>query len=163
MALDQTEYRDSLRNFIKDFEALNRLVEFKQESTDNLLDLYLNMAIGFLNSVPPYIGPFTWDNFPIPNLIIHQASIECLISNSIVQARNDLTYNNGGITVKIADGQRYMNALQILYRAADQEINSLKRIKIAINIQSGYGGVSSPYSYLHGRSAVLNPNSILSG
>ena len=163
MALDQAEYRDSLRNFIKDFEALNRLIEFKEESTDNLLDLYLNMAIGFLNSIPPYIGPFTWDNFPIPNLIIHQSSIECLISNSIVQARNDLTYNNGGITVKIADGQRYMNALQILYRAADQEINSLKQIKIAINIQNGYGGISSPYSFLHGRSAILNPNSILSG
>lgn len=163
MALDEAAYRDSFRNFLKDFEALNRLLEFKQESTDAWLDLYLNMAFGFLNSIPPYIGPFTWENFPIPNLLIHQASIECLVSNSIVQARNDITYNNGGVTVKIHDGQRYVTALQMLYRAADMEINSLKQIKIAINIQSGYGGVASPYAYLHGRSAVLNPNSILSG
>ena len=163
MALDLPAYREALRNFLKDFEPLNRLIEFHQESTNDLLDLYINMAEGFLNSIPPYIGPFTLDNFPIPNLLIHQAAIECLISNSIVQSRNELSYNNGGITIKISDGQRYLGVLQMLYRCADMEINALKNIKIAINIQSGYGGVSSPYSYLHGRSAVLNPNSILSG
>jgi len=163
MALDQEDYRDALRNFLKDFAPLNRLIEFKEESTNDLLDLYLNMAESFLNAIPPYIGPFTWSTFPVPNLMIHQAAIECLISNSIVQSRNELTYNNGGVTVKIPDGQRYATVLQLLYRVTDQEINALKNIKVAINIQSGYGGVSSPYSYLHGRSAVLNPNSILSG
>jgi hypothetical protein len=163
MALDQDAYRDALRNFLKDFAPLNRLIEFQEESTNDLLDLYLNMAEGFLNAIPPFIGPFTWATFPIPNLMIHQAAIECLISNSIVQSRNELTYNNGGVTVKIPDGQRYLHVLQLLYRVTDQEINALKNIKVAINIQSGYGGVSSPYSYLHGRSAVLNPNSILSG
>jgi hypothetical protein len=121
------------------------------------------MALGFLNSTPPFIGPFTWDNFPIPNLIIHQGAIECLISNSIVQARNDLTYNNGGVTVKIADANRYVQTLQILYRATDMEINFLKNIKVAMNIQNGYGGISSPFSYLHGRSSTLSPNSILAG
>lgn len=163
MAIDLNEYRISFKSFIKDIDTLNRLIEFKEENSSAFLDLYLNMALGFLNAIPPYIGPFNYTNFPIPNLIIHQATIECLISNSIVQARNELTYNNGGVTVKIPDGQRYLNVLQILYRATDQEINALKNIKIAINIQTGYGGVSSPYSYLHGRSAILNPNSILSG
>jgi hypothetical protein len=160
----QAEYLSALRNFLKDIKDLNRLLKFELENADEpFLNLYLNMAFGFLNAIPPYIGPFTWGTFPIPNLLIHQATIECLISNSIVQARNELAYNNGGITVKIADGNRYMNLLQILYRATDMEISTLKQIKIAINIQNGYGGVSSPYSYLHGRSAVLNPNSILSG
>ena len=163
MAADLKEYRDVLRAFIKDNADLNRLLKFKQENEDSLLELYVNLALGFLNSIPPFIGPFTFANFPIPNLIIHQATIECLISNSIVQARNELTYNNGGITIKIADGSRYLNLLQMLYRATDSEISALKNIKIAINIQNAYGGVSSPYSYLHGRSAVLNPNSILAG
>ena len=163
MALDLAEYRESLRSFIKDVEALNRLLKFKEENEDSLLDLYLNMSLGFLNAIPPYLGPFAWDTFPIPNLIIHQATIECLISNSIVQARNELTYNNGGITIKVADGARYQGILQALYRCTDMEINSLKQIKIAMNIQNGYGGVASAYAYLHGRSATLNPNSILSG
>jgi len=163
MSLTITEYNTALRTFIKDFDFLNRLLKFKFENTSGELDLYLNMALSFLNAVPPYIGPFTFSTFPIPNLIIHQGTIECLTSNGIVAARNELTYNNGGITVKVSDGSRYLNLLQLLYRGTEAEISALKNIKIAMNIQAGWGGVSSPYSYLHGRSAVLNPNSILSG
>ena len=157
------EYLASLRTFIKDHDFLNRLLKFQQENTDDELALYVNMAMGYLNAIPPYIGGFDFTNFPIPNLLIHQATIECLISNGIVQARNELTYNNGGVTVKISDGSRYLNQLQMLYRATDAEISALKSMKVAINVQNGWGGCSSPYSYLHGRSAILNPNSILSG
>jgi len=163
MALTITEYETALRSFIKDNAELNRLLKFAQENTDTYLNLYINMAISFLNAIPPMIGPFGFDTFPIPNLIIHQAAIECLISNSIVNARNELAYNNGGVTVKIPDGSKFLNLLQLLYRATDAEISALKSIKIAMNIQNAWGGVSSPYSYLHGRSAILNPNSILSG
>jgi hypothetical protein len=163
MSLSVSDYTNSLQAFIKDHEFLNRLLKFTLENTADELSLYVNMALSNLNAVPPMIGNFGFDTFPMPNLIIHQATIECLISNGIVAARNELTYNNGGITVKVADGSRYLNHLQLLYRAVDSEISSLKNIKIAINIQNGFGGVSSPYSYLHGRSAILNPNSILSG
>jgi len=150
MALTLDDYRTALRNFIKDHDVLNRLIEFKQENTDDELDLYINMALGFLNSIPPIITPFTIGTFPIPALVIHQATIECLISNGIVMARNDLTFNNGGISVKISDGTRYLQHLQVLYNAADREIQSFKQIKVAININSGWGGVYSPYSYLGG-------------
>lgn len=163
MALDLATYRTSLRAFIKDHDYLNRLLKFTQENTDDELDLYLNMAIGFLNSIPPPIGGFTFATFPIPQLLIHQATIECLISNGIVAARNDLTYNNGGVTVKISDGDRYLRHLQILFRMTDMEIANLKQMKVAININGGYGGVSSPYAWLHGRDGTLEPNSILSG
>ena len=162
-ALTITDYITSLRAFIKDADFLNRLLKFTQENTDDELDLYINMALSMLNAVPPLIGPFQIGTFPIPNLLIHQATIECLISNGIVASRNEITYNNGGITIKVSDGSRYLNHLNLLYRATDNEINMLKNMKIAMNIQNAFGGISSPYSYLHGRSAVLNPNSILAG
>lgn len=163
MALTQEAYREALRAFIKDHDYLNRLLKFTQENLDDELDLYLNMALGFLNSIPPPVTTFTWATFPIPALLIHQATIECLISNGIVAARNDLTYNNGGVTVKISDGDRYLKHLQILFRQADMAISNLKQIKIAINIEGGFGYVSSPYAWLHGRDGTLEPNSILSG
>ena len=159
----QTEYRNALKTFIKDKAELNRLLKFTVENLDDELDLYIEMAIGFLNAIPPFITPFTIVTFPIPSLILHQATIECLISNGILQARNELTYNNGGITVKVSDGDRYTRFYQILTRMADQEINALKELKIAININGGYGGVYSPYGYLHGRGQTLNPNTLLSG
>jgi len=157
------EYRTTMRDFIKDHDTLNRLLKFVEENPDEYLDLYLNMALGFLNSVPPYLGELDMESFPIPSLLIHQASIECLISNGILSARNDLTYNNGGITVKISDGNRYLQYLQILMRMADTEINTFRQMKIAANLNGGWGGVFSPYSGLHGRNQSLNPNTLLSG
>lgn len=155
------EYRDHLRNYIKDHENLNRLLRFVEENTDDELDMYLYMALGFLNSIPPPIGNYTMDTFPHPALLIHQATIECLISNSIVMARNDLTYNNGGVTVKISDGDRYLKMLQTLYRMTDLEIQIFKNNKIAININGAWGSVSSPYGYLHAGARTLRPNTIL--
>jgi len=156
------EYRTALRAYIKDNTALNRLLEFTEENINDELDLYLNMSLGFLNFIPPFIGSHTIETFPFGTLLIHQASIECLISNGIVNARNDLTYNNGGITIKISDGDRYLKQLQLLYRMTDMEIKSYRQIKIALNIDGGFGGVGSPYGSLHGSESFLQPNSILS-
>lgn len=158
MTLEQ--YRTALRDFIKDKEPLNRLLEFVQENTPDELDLYINMALGFLKFIPPFLGDVVITAFPMPALLIHQATIECLISNGIVQSRNDLTYNNGGVTVKVADGDRYLRMLQQLYRMADMEISVYKQLKIAQNIAAGWGGVCSPYSQLHGNGQSLQPNSI---
>lgn len=155
------EYRDHLTNYIKDHTQLNRLLRFVKENSPDEIDMYLYMALGFLNSIPPPIGLYTMETFPVPALLIHQATIECLISNSIVMARNDLTYNNGGVTVKISDGDRYLKMLQILYRMTDMEISAYKNNKIAINISGAWGGVASPYAYLHTGARTLKPNTIM--
>lgn len=159
--MDLTAYRTALRDYIKDKEEFNRLLKFVEENLPADLDMYLFMALGFLNSIPPPIGTYTLETFPTPSLLIHQAVIEALISNSIVAARNDLTYNNGGVTVKISDGDRYLKLLQQLYRMTDVEIIAFKNNKIAINIQGGWGSVSSPYAGLHGAEGTLHPNTIL--
>ena len=161
--LTQADYVINLRGFLKDYDINNRLLKFMEENDDSFLKLYLDMALGFFSTMPPLVSSFSYATFPIPSLLIHQATMECLISNQIVQARNDLTYNNGGITVKVDDRDRYMRLIQLLNGIIDREINSFKQIKISLNIDSGWGGVNSPYSYLHGRSTTLQPNSILDG
>jgi len=163
VALTQENYRNSLRAYLKDEEDLNRLLRFEEENDDDHLNLYLEMALGVLNTMPPLISPFDYATFPVPALLLHRATIEALISNSIVQARNDLVYNNGGITVKVDDRDRYLPILQTLFRQHDVELSMFKNIKVALNIESGFGGSHSPYAYLHGRSRSLNPNSILTG
>ena len=143
-------YVTMFRAFIKDNDYLNRLLKFEEENSDTELTMYLEMATGFLSSIPPFVYRPTLDDesFPFSSLIIHQAAIEALISNSIVQARNELTYNNGGITVKVDDGNRYMGLLQALWKMADREINYYTKWLVAININAGFGGVGSPYQNL---------------
>jgi hypothetical protein len=160
MALTLEDYRTALRAYVQDHAGSNRILKFVQDNTNDELDLYINMALGFLNGIPPLIGEYSYSSFPIPSLLIHQATIECLISNGIVLSRNDLTYNNGGITVRISDGDTYLRQLQMLYRVTDQEISSLVKLKIALNIYGGFGGVYSPYVRLHGTAASLQPNTI---
>jgi len=163
MALTEANYVSSLRSYIKDLEAKNILLRYTKENTDDELTIYVQMAMSFLGSVPPFVIAFDYGTFPIPSLLVHQAAIECMISNGILSARNELTYNNGGITVKIHDSQRYLNFIQLLLRMTDLEIQNFTKLKISINLESSFGGVYSPYSYLHGRPATLNPNSILDG
>jgi hypothetical protein len=158
--LTEADYISALRDFIKDYAELNRLLKFREENKGNLISLYLNMALGFLNSIPPLIASFDFSTFPIPSLLLHQSAIEALISNGICQARNDLTYNNGGITVKISDKERYLQFIQLLTRIADSEINNFKQMKVSINIDNAWGGVSSPYNTIHGN-LPIKPNSIL--
>jgi hypothetical protein len=150
--MTKAEYIEKFRNFLKDHEYLNRLLNFEQENEDSYLELYLDMAVAFLSSMPPFVYRPSLDdpNFPFFSLIIHQSAIEALISNSIVQARNDLTYNNGGISVKVDDANRYMGLLQALYKLADREIAMYQKWLIAININNGYGGVGSPYNNIGG-------------
>jgi len=163
MALTEDNYVSSLRNYIKDSDIKNILLRYEKENVDAELQMYVQMAMSFLASIPPYVINFDYGTFPIPSLLVHQAAIECMISNGILHARNELTYNNGGITVKVFDSQRYLHFIQVLMRLADFEIQNLTKLKISINLDSGFGGVYSPYSYLHSRSQILNPNSILEG
>lgn len=153
------DYRNGVRGYLKDYQELNRLLKFEEENANDKIDLYVNMALGFLNSIPPLVTNYGIDTFPIPPLLMHQAVIEALISNSIVQARNELSYNNGGISVKIPDGRRYLPILQELYKVANTEIKFLREAKVAINIDNGWGGVPSPYQYIAGYPYLLRPYS----
>jgi hypothetical protein len=158
------DYRYALRMYLKDFDRFNRLLNFTAENEVQFLDLYIEMSLGLLNSITPILGSYTLGTFPMPGLLIHQATNEVLISNSIKFARNDLTYNNGGVTLKVEDAQRYTGLMQMLDRVLSIEMNTYKQMKIAQNIMGAYGGgVASPYAYLHGRYATLQPNSLFAG
>jgi hypothetical protein len=158
MALTLEAYRNAVRDFIKDMPELNRLLKFNEENTDSQIDLYLNMALGFLGAVPPPVESYTdVASFPIPSLLIHAAIEQCLLSNSIHQARNELTYNNGGITVKVPDGNRYLNMLTAMGNMMNREIQMLQQRKVYLNIEGGWGGVNSPYQYIAGYPYLIRP------
>jgi hypothetical protein len=139
------EYKKALRTYIRDFEFLNRLLDFKEENSDDGLELYLNMAIGYLNIVPPSVGSFGFANFPLPSLLIHQSAIEALVSNGILQSRNDVEYNNAGISLKVDDRQRYLTSLNALNLLISNELDMFAKYKININFFRGFGGSHSPY------------------
>jgi hypothetical protein len=152
--MELLDYRKGLRVFLRDHAEMNRLLKFEEENADDSLDLYINMALGYLNNLPPRVANFGYSNFPIPSLLIHQAAVEALVSNGILQSRNEITYNNGGISVKVSDKSRYLPYINELNRLVAREMDSFFKIKISINVEGAWGGVSSPYSYIAGNPTI---------
>ena len=143
----QSDYIGYLRNFLKDLAAQNILLKFKEENADTFLGLYCDMALSALNNMPPPVANFGYADFPATATLLHRAALECLMSNDILKSRNDLTYSDGGITVN--DGPKYQYIIGILSRIVANEEQYWKQYLIALNINNGWGGVSSPYANLH--------------
>lgn len=143
----KADYVNYLRMFIKDLAAKNILLKFQMENEDDYLGLYLDMALSGLNSMPPPVATFAYSNFPFSGTLLHKAAFECLVSNDIQKSRNDLTYSDGGITVN--DGPKYQYIIQVLQRMVDKEEEYWRQYLIKLNIELGWGGVSSPYANLH--------------
>lgn len=104
-----------------------------------------------LNSMAPATINFTLEEFHNPQLVVINAVVHCLMSNSVVAARNSLTYNNGGITVTVPDGNKYLNLINMFQNMAVSLKEEFRKYKISINALNGFGGNSSPYAALHSR------------
>jgi len=147
---EQTERekaRKLLRLFLNDTPELNRLIR-REESTDEKLDLAMDLATDDYNITPPMLGVRTLSNFPSLYLLIYGSTIQVLRSAGILQSRNELAYSSGGVSVRIFDKtqlyQSWINQFIAEYERKKQNF------KIAANINSAMaGGVVSEYSILN--------------
>lgn len=147
---EQTERekaRKLLRLFLNDTPELNRLIR-REESTDEKLDLAMDLATDDYNITPPMLGVSTLGNFPSLYLLIYGSTIQVLRSAGILQSRNELAYSSGGVSVRIFDKtqlyQSWINQFIAEYERKKQNF------KIATNINNAMaGGVASEYSILN--------------
>lgn len=131
-----------VRDFLRDHAAMNALT-YGEETSDPLLRLYVAMAIDDWNSSPPLIGNITIDRHPSPTLLIYKVVSLVLWSAAILQARNNLQYSDGGISVQTSDkAPAYMSLAATFLQVYEEQKNRLKR---SLNIEQGYGGVHSEY------------------
>lgn len=142
----QAQYLGMLRKFLRDIDELNKLLD-RKESSDNQLQLALDMALDDWNMTPPIFYPATYESVPSPNLLIRGAVIQVLTSAGILYSRNKLDYSDGGITVRVSDqAQEYMAWLNMIVN--DYERKKLE-IKKFINIAMCWGSVYSEYSQIN--------------
>jgi len=149
--MEMPEYVENLRKYLKDFDFLNRLLEFEQESSDLQLELYIQVSLGELNGMAPSNITFSLSEFKNPVLVILNGVIHCLLSCNVSYERNQLTYNNGGITVTVPDGSKYLRQIQYFQQIVATMKEEFRKEKISINAMGFFGGNSSPYAALHDR------------
>ena len=138
--------REAVRNFLRDFAHENRLVA-GEESSNPQIDLAILMALDDFNfATVPLIGNFQLSTFPSLSLLVTGAAIWVLKSTGILQTRNFLNFNSGGISAVLSDRSA---AWQNWIRVLQQEYETKKaEVKAFLNLREGWGGVATPYGSL---------------
>lgn len=136
---------DMFRLSINDLVEVNRLLD-TQQLDDSRLSLALKMAVDEYNSKPPIIGPriTRMEDFPSATMLFHGASVNAFKMSGLMQLRNMLPYNDGGVNVSINDFEdRYMRWMQDYRNEWKTWIIDFKSSK---NYENAFGSSSSEYA-----------------
>ena len=87
MTVTEKKIVNMLRRYIQDTPVANVLTG-KPENRDEDLLLFIRMALDDFNITPPLLTPYTTENFPSMNLLLSGAVVQMLLSNFILQTRN---------------------------------------------------------------------------
>jgi len=132
-----------VRSFLRDHPEVNALLD-GEETGDSLLELYVDMAVDDWNTTPPILGPIQVTTHPARSQMIFYICALCLWSAAILQARNQLAYSDGGISVQTSDkSQIYQQISSQLMQIYEQK---KLRYKKSQNAEAAYGGLLSEYS-----------------
>lgn len=139
-----------VRMFMRDFPHLNRTIE-GEESDDRMIAWALMDTISDWNTTPPLLSNVGVDNFPSVDLLIRGAVIALLDTLILLQARNHLTYSDGGTSVSIDDKAPLLLQIKGMMKAEYEQ--KKKALKTAINIQRSLNrgtGIGSEYFFVNG-------------
>lgn len=143
---------DQVRNYVRDYPQLNRLIGGEESSDRQILWALLD-ATALFNVTPPPTSMMLEELLQANCLpiLIRLTTISLLEGVGMLQTRNHINYSNGGINVGVSDKTPLiMQWLQYLRTTVDQ---LLKQVKISMNIMSILGadkpGVSSEYWAVH--------------
>jgi hypothetical protein len=140
--VDRATFVGQVREYLRDFPELNALLD-GFENSDVIINLCADLAADDFSTTSPPIGYFTVESHPSFYLLFIGTVIQVLRSAGILQARNNLNYSDGGLTVATSDkASMYLTWANTFY----QEYELKKRsMKISMNAAGGFGGVGSQY------------------
>lgn len=136
-------FNGRVRLYMRDFAESNRLIR-REETTDIMLDLHRELAIEDFNTTP-HVTNYKLKTFPSMYLLLIGTVIQVLRSAGILQSRNRLNYNDGGISVAVSDKagdyQGWISSMLNEYERKKREL------KIAINLTGAFGNVPSEFVF----------------
>lgn len=146
---DLANFVSHLRQYLRDFPELNRLID-GQETSDRMLAWAVIDALDDFNNSPPHIGIFTVSNFPYKSLLLRGSVIAVLESVGLLQMRNQMQYTDGGITVSVSDKSplimQWISMLQSTYETKKLNYKMSRNIEDALQGD----GIMSDYYFLGG-------------
>lgn len=142
---------DDFRTEIYDCCPEKNILDDKEHVADaRHIHRYFKRAIRDLNTGTP-ITNYTIINFPDPGLLVEGAVVFFLIANGLLQLRNQLNYNDAGLTISMFDkSAMYQSWVQMLYNMYLQGKQSFKQTEVTRGYGSGFCGISSEFGLMAG-------------
>lgn len=139
-------YIAMVRAHMRDYAELNRLIA-GQENSDRAIATALFLALDDYNMTPPLLPKVGIQTHPSPALLMKGAVIELLMSQGLLQTRNQLQYSDGqGVMVSVSDKGPALTTWIQLYASSYEQ--KKKQMKMALNLNGALGtagGVSSEF------------------
>lgn len=139
---------NGLRDFLRDYAPLNRIVE-NVETSDRMLAHSTLMMLSDFSGSPPPLGWFDLDRLVDTHYMYHTciagAAYYTMMSVLNLMKRNELPFNDGGLTVDTPALMAQIERQAILFR--DQWERQKRAKKISLNIEGVYGVDSTSSEY----------------
>jgi len=140
-----SEIIEDVRIMMRDIESKNLLEDGVQFSDDSLY-VYIKQAIRDINRTPPTTS---YDIETISDLLLVSQGtiIFALRSEGLLQMRNQLSYNDGGVSIDPNNKTgMYQSWAQNLYQEYERDKKEFKRTVLARRSGAGFIGISSQFS-----------------
>lgn len=138
---------EEVRTFMRDFPKYNKLLDDFQ-FTQREVDFAVNLTIDEFNAMPPPLEPFNVSNFPSKYILLLGVVGNLLISESVLQLRNQVNATDGDVVpIGVDDKSPQYQALGNYFKSMFREQALIKKQEINISrcfgsIPSGYAGTS---------------------
>lgn len=147
----------SLRAFIRDKKALNKLLAGQYESSDEELKMCLQMALEDWNTTPPEIGNVTLGRHPAKFLLITKAALLALTSAGVWHSREHMPSSDGGTSAddhaKAGEYSGWLDRLSNDYERKKSDLKTARNISAALNgmgLASEYAAVGQNMLNIYG-------------
>lgn len=138
-----SEIIERVRRFMRDRAYLNRLIAGQENSDEDIMQS-VDLCISDFNHTPPFIGKYTYQNPPPLYLLIYGTVVKLLESKGLLESRNAIQFNDGGMTASYMDkDQRTQGWLSHFNNKYEMDKEKWKK---SVNIEMSFGvSLSSEY------------------
>ena len=137
----RSELAQRVRKFMRDYPELNTLISGREHSESQIMDA-IEDTVAYCTHTPPNLGYMSVQRVPL-HILINLVAARLLKSVALLYIRNDISFQTGGTTVQLDQGQVYWNLSDSLARQAEQE---LVKWKIAENHTMAVRAVAGVHS-----------------
>ena len=134
---------EEIRLCVKDSPFLNILLEGDLQSSDELINLAMKLAVSEFNGIPP-MSQFAVDTFPSDHILLDGTLYRLCMSEAERQLRNNIDFSVQGLQAGLDN--KYREYLEMSKYYKDNLYQAAQSFKINANTEQAWDGLYSPYA-----------------